>query len=87
MTNQIRRSSVSIAANIAEGCGKSLQRDCKRFFEIALGSANETEYYIILSKDLTYLKEEIYKELFSQINEVKAMLIGLIKKQLLNIES
>jgi len=87
LTNQIRRSSVSIAANIAEGCGKSSQRDCKRFFEIALGSANETEYYIILSKDLAYLKEEMYNELFSQINEVKAMLIGLIKKQLLSIES
>lgn len=42
---------------------------------------------IILSKDLRYLKEEIYNELFSQINEVKAMLIGLIKKQLLSIES
>ena len=87
LTSQFRRSSISIAANIAEGCGKSSRKDCKRFFEIALGSANETEYYIILSKDLSYLKEEIYNELFSHINEVKAMLINLIKKQMLSIES
>jgi len=87
MTSQMRRSAVSIAANLAEGCGKSSNKDCKRFFEIALGSANETEYYIILTKDLGYLTDEKHDELFSQINQIKAMLISLIKKQALSFSS
>jgi four helix bundle protein len=47
---------------------------------IALGSTNESEYYLILSKDLKYLKEKIFQELFNLINEVKGMLIALINK-------
>lgn len=80
LTNQIRRSSVSIAANIAEGCGKNTKNDFANFLNIALGSANESEYFLILSRDLLYLKQDIYEILFDYINEVKAMLIALINK-------
>jgi four helix bundle protein len=45
-----------------------------------LGSANETEYFLILSKDLGYLKDEDFNKLSDNINEVKAMLISLIQK-------
>ncbi|MBS1653986.1 MAG: four helix bundle protein [Bacteroidetes bacterium] len=80
LTNQIRRSASSIPANIAEGCGKNSQLDFANFLNIALGSANETEYYIILSKDLKYLDFENFESLVKLINEIKATLIALIAK-------
>lgn len=81
ITNQIRRSSSSIPANIAEGCGKRTPSDFANFLNIALGSANETEYFLILSYDLKYLNdEEEFNELLNNINEIKAMLISLINK-------
>jgi four helix bundle protein len=80
LTNQLRRSVSSIPANIAEGCGKTTQIDFGRYLNISLGSANETEYFLLLSKDLHYLAEENYTELNDNINEIKAMLISLIGK-------
>jgi four helix bundle protein len=49
---------LSIPANIAEGCGKSSQLGFAHFLNIALGSANESEYFLILARDLKYLDEE-----------------------------
>ena len=80
LTNQLRRAASSIPANIAEGCGKNTQADLANFLNISLGSANETEYFLILSKDLDYLTEEQFSILSNNINEVKAMLISLIGK-------
>jgi four helix bundle protein len=80
LTNQIRRSSSSIPANIAEGCGKNSQNDFANFLNIALGSSNEAEYFLILSRDLGYLKQENFDILFTLINDVKGMLISLIGK-------
>lgn len=80
LTNQLKRSASSIPANIAEGCGKNAKPEFAHFLNIALGSANESEYFLILSKDLTYLNEENFNTLFNIINEVKGMLIALINK-------
>lgn len=80
LTNQLRRASASIPANIAEGCGKNSQADLAKFLNISLGSANETEYFLILSRDLDYLTEEQFTVLSNSINEVKAMLINLISR-------
>jgi len=80
LTNQIRRASYSIPSNIAEGCGKKSQADFANFLNIALGSANEAEYFLLLSKDLLYLPVEKYNNLSIEINEIKAMLIALINK-------
>lgn len=77
LTNQLRRSASSIPANIAEGSGKNSQLEFAHFLNIALGS-NETEYYLILSRDLTYLNNEDFETLLKTINEIKAMLIALI---------
>ncbi|MDN3585541.1 four helix bundle protein [Pedobacter aquatilis] len=80
LTNQLRRASASVPANIAEGCGKNSQADLANFLNISLGSANETEYFLILSRDLDYLTEEQFTILSNSINEVKAMLINLISR-------
>ncbi|WP_231460387.1 MULTISPECIES: four helix bundle protein [unclassified Pedobacter] len=80
LTNQLRRAAASIPANIAEGCGKNSQADLANFLNISLGSANETEYFLILSKDLDYLTEDEFTILSNSINEVKAMLINLISR-------
>jgi four helix bundle protein len=80
LTNQIRRAASSIPANIAEGCGKNSANDLANFLNIALGSSNETEYFLLLSKDLGYLKQKDFELLFILINKVKGMLISLIGK-------
>lgn len=76
LTNQLRRSAVSIPANIAEGCGKKSNQEFAHYLNIALGSANESEYFLLLAKDLKYLAEAKHNELTVLINEVKAMLIA-----------
>jgi len=80
ITNQLRRASSSIPANIAEGCGKMTNTDFAKYLNIALGSTNESEYFLILSRDLNYLLNEKFEILFTLINEVKGMLISLINK-------
>lgn len=80
LTNQIRRAASSIPANIAEGCGKNSQNEFAHFLNIALGSANEVEYFLLLSKDLGYLNQKNFELLSQAINEIKAMLISLIGK-------
>jgi four helix bundle protein len=79
LVSQMRRSTVSIAANLAEGCGKKGTLDIANFFQISLGSLHETEYYLLLSKDLKYISNEIFEKRNLEIKEIKAMLISLIK--------
>ena len=80
LTSQIRRSAVSIPTNIAEGCGKFTQSDFARYLQISFGSAQEVEYLTFLSFELGYLSLKEFKTLDAQINEVKAMLLGLLSK-------
>ena len=80
VTSQIRRAASSIPANIAEGCGKFTQLDLARYLNIAMGSANESEYFLLLSKDLSYLSIDNFEILNKMINEIKAMLISFIGK-------
>jgi len=80
LTNQMRRASVSVPANIAEGCGRSSDADFGRFLYIAMGSASELEYHLLLAHDLSYLTTNDYQLLTSQTIEIKRMLTGFIKK-------
>jgi len=82
LTSQLRRSCSSIPANIAEGCGRDSSADFARFLQVALGSASETEYHLLLSRDLRYLGDEPYRELELQVQRVKRMLSGLRRKVL-----
>ncbi|MFN4144749.1 MAG: four helix bundle protein [Runella sp.] len=80
LISQIKRASLSVVLNIVERCGKFKPLDTANFFQIALGSAQEVEYCLFLSKELSYLNIEEYENLSQHIGEVKAMLISLIKK-------
>lgn len=79
LVSQIKRAAYSIPLNIAEGAGRYSDADFARFLDMALGSCQEVEYAIFLAKELDYFGEETYLEADRKINEVKAMLIGLIK--------
>ena len=78
LTSQIRRSS-SIPTNIVEGCGQLDNGNLIRFLGIAKGSAFETEYQLLLSKDLNYITNDEYKLLLAKIQSIIHMLIALIK--------
>ncbi|WP_426667228.1 four helix bundle protein [Mucilaginibacter sp. McL0603] len=80
LLSQTKRASYSIALNIVEGSGRFTEKDFAHFLDMALGSAHELEYCSLLSRDLTYIDQEFYQQINQFINEVKAMLIGLIKK-------
>jgi four helix bundle protein len=80
LTSQIKRAAASIAANIAEGCGKRGNGDFQRFLGIAAGSASEVEYHFLLARDLGFLENEQYKSLDAAAVEVKRMLASLILK-------
>jgi four helix bundle protein len=67
LVSQFRRSAVSVAANIAEGYGKNGPKDKLRFYNISQGSIEECRYYILLSKDLNYVTNEIYNKLDKDI--------------------
>jgi four helix bundle protein len=80
LTSQLRRSSASISANIAEGCGRKGEAELARFLQIAMGSACELEYHLLLSHDLGFLKTHDYQQLVNELTEVKRMLATFIKK-------
>jgi four helix bundle protein len=80
ITSQLRRASISIPTNIAEGCGKFTNKDFGNFLQIALGSANEVEYLILFSNELGFLDKILFETFTKEIGEIKGMLIALIKK-------
>jgi four helix bundle protein len=81
MTSQIRRSSSSIPTNIVEGCGQLDNGNLIRFLGIAKGSAFETEYQLLLSKDLNYITNDEYKFLIAKIQSIICMLTGHARKK------
>ena len=76
LTSQIRRASVSIPANIAEGFKKKTPKEKVRFFNIAQGSLEEVRYYLILTRDLNYGGTE---NLAHDLDEIGRMLEGYMK--------
>jgi len=80
LTSQLRRCSASIPANVAEGCGRSGDAELARFCSIAMGSASELEYHLLLAKDLKLIKAKDHVELSLRATELKRMLTGLLQK-------
>jgi len=80
LRSQIRRSCASIPANIAEGCGRGGDKDFARFLQIAMGSASELEYHVLLARDLNLLDTGAYEALAGDVIEIKRMLASFIQK-------
>ena len=78
LTSQLRRSAVSIGANIAEGCGRRSDGELVRFLQIARGSASEVEHHLLLARDLKFLAPNAHQVLEKQLEEVQRMLTSLV---------
>jgi len=81
LVSQLRRASTSIPTNIAEGSGRKSEKEFIQFLSIALGSANEVDYLIELSRDLGFISQEIWTQLDQEINEIQSMLFVLIRNK------
>jgi four helix bundle protein len=79
LTSQLRRSAASVAANIAEGCGRNGDVELSRFLRISLGSATELEYHLLLSRDIGFLDESAYTGLSAEARRIQGMLAGLMR--------
>jgi four helix bundle protein len=80
ITSQLRRCSASVAANIAEGCGRSGNPEFGRFLGMAMGSASELEYFLLLARDLQYLNADTHEPLAKKVGQMRRMLNKLILK-------
>ena len=80
LTSQIRRASVSIGSNIAEGSCRKGDAEFARFLQMAAGSASEVEYQLLLAKDLEFLNASDCHRLSDNVVEVKRMLAALMQK-------
>jgi four helix bundle protein len=74
----MRGAAVSLVSNIAEGCGRQSDRELAYFLRVARGSARELECQLLLARDLEYLRENVWRTLDSECQEVSRMLMGLI---------
>jgi len=80
LVSQIRRASISIPANIAEGCGRYTKGELVRFLDIAMGSISEVDCYLQFTHDLSYITQDDYTNYNQKLVEVRRMLIALIQK-------
>ncbi len=79
LSDQIRRSTVSIPSNIAEGHARNTAKEFLRFLSISRGSAAELQTQLILSTKIGYLTEETSNPLIQEIVEIDKMLCGLMR--------
>src|SRR5579871_138395 len=77
---QIRRAGSSIPTNLAEGCGRWGDGDMGRFLQIAMGSASELDYLLLLAKDLGYIQTGVHARLAGEVSEIRRMLTAFYKR-------
>jgi len=83
LTQQIRKASVSMFSNIAEGSGRNTTPDFVHFLDIANGSAFEVETQLYVAVDLEYISQQEFENLLSQLQEIEKMIYNL-RKSLMN---
>lgn len=78
LCDQLQRAVVSISSNIAEGAGRPTDADFAHFLDLSLGSANEVETQLLITKNLNYITEEQYDQLMTRLTGIQKQLTGLI---------
>jgi len=78
LTSQLRRCATSVGANLAEGCGRQTTPELARFVRIAMGSASELDYHLLLVRDLGYLGAEEHRQMCGELTRVRKMLASLL---------
>jgi four helix bundle protein len=78
MTSQIRRAAISIGANLAEGCGRQTSGELARFVRIAMGSASELDYHLLVSRDLGFMNDNDFSRITAGLTEVRKMLTAFL---------
>ncbi len=79
-TSQVRRAATSVPANVAEGTGRFGKAELRRLLRVALGSACELDYLLLLAKDLGYLPSQQQTQTAAELTEIRKMLVALIQK-------
>ncbi|MGL2994004.1 four helix bundle protein [Flavobacterium sp. TSSA_36] len=80
LTSQLRRSAISIPSNIAEGIGRDSKNELLRFLTIAMGSLFELQTQLEIAKNINFLKEEEFNNMYEDSREIERMLVAFIKK-------
>lgn len=78
ITSQLRRAAVSIGANFAEGCGRRSSAELARFVRIAMGSASELDYHLLLCRDLGLMHVDDFTRTANDLTEVRKMLTSFL---------
>ena len=76
----LRRAAVSVGSNLAEGCGRRTSSELARFVRIAMGSASELDYQLVICRDLGYLKTDDFQRISKNVIEVRKMLTSFLTK-------
>ena len=79
LTSQMRRAAAVIPTNVAEGTGRGSDPDFARFLHIAMGSASELQYLLLLARDLSYVGGDVHAPLDDITAEIKRMLASLLR--------
>ena len=80
LTSQMKRCSVSVSSNIAEGFVRKSKREKVNFYYIALGSITELQNQLLIARDLKFITNEVFKKLANDTIEISKMLNTLIKR-------
>ncbi len=80
LTSQIRRSSISVPSNIAEGYGRKTNKEFIRFLRISMGSLFEIQTQLEIAKNINFINKEVYLDLYEDSREIERMLSSLIDK-------
>ncbi|HBX66562.1 MAG: four helix bundle protein [Balneola sp.] len=80
IVSQMRRCSVSISSNIAEGAGRNSDKEFRQFLNISFGSCSELETQLIISENIGYILKEELESILSDLTEIQKMIFTLIKK-------
>lgn len=86
LTSQLRRAAVSIGANLAEGCGRRTSAELARFVRVAMGSASELDYHLLLCHDLGFMKIDDFQLAATDLMEVRKMLTSFLSSVEAQIE-